>query len=91
MSHYLGPNLNMSPGAWSELLIKYQFSPPQERKLGQSVQRCALAKNNFLNHSSVWLGYGLSWPIRGDCNSLGVGFQSWFSGASKTRHSETHS
>lgn len=66
LSQYLWASLNMSPsaGAWSKLFIKYQFSPPPERKPGQSVQCRAIAKNNsFLNHSHSWLEYGLSWPI----------------------------
>lgn len=68
--------MSPSAGAWSELFIKYQFSPPQESKLGQPVQCHTIAKNNsFLNHSGIWLEYGLSWPIMGDCSSLGAGSQ----------------
>lgn len=91
----LWPNLNMSSfaGSWSKLFIKCKFSLPQERKLGQTVQYCTIAKNkSFLTQGLIWLGCGLNLPILGDCSSLWVGFQIWglFSGASKRGYSETH-
>lgn len=91
----LWPNLNMSSfaGSWSKLFIKCKFSLPQERKLGQTVQYSAIAKNkSFLTQGLIWLGCGLNLPILGDCSSLWVGFQIWdlFSGASKRGYSETH-